>query len=55
MHLTKHSFADFAVKNNKGLLMISKLLGHTKLSTTQNYLKDFYQKEGTDEMNRLFT
>ncbi|WP_246139204.1 tyrosine-type recombinase/integrase [Gelidibacter salicanalis] len=54
MHMAKHSFADFAVKNNTGLLMISKLLGHTKLSTTQHYLKDFYQKEKTDEMNRLF-
>lgn len=54
MHMAKHSFADFAVKNDTGLLMISKLLGHTKLSTTQHYLKDFYQKEETDEMNRLF-
>ena len=54
MHMAKHSFADFAVKNNTGLLIISKLLGHTKLSTTQHYLKDFYQKEETDEMNRLF-
>ena len=54
MHMAKHSFADFAVKNDTGLLMISKLLGHTKLSTTQHYLKDFYQKEQTDEMNRLF-
>ncbi|TLP81856.1 tyrosine-type recombinase/integrase [Maribacter sp. ACAM166] len=54
MHMAKHSFADFAVKNNTGLLMISKLLGHTKLSTTQHYLKDFYHKEESEEMNRLF-
>lgn len=54
MHMAKHSFADFAVKNNTGLLMISKLLGHTKLSTTQHYLKDFYHKEEADEMTRLF-
>lgn len=54
MHMAKHSFADFAVKNDTGLLVISKLLGHTKLSTTQHYLKDFYQKEETEEMNRLF-
>ncbi|MFX0558094.1 tyrosine-type recombinase/integrase [Maribacter sp. CXY002] len=53
-HMAKHSFADFAVKNNTSLLMASKLLGHTKLSTTQHYLKDFYQKEQVDEMNRLF-
>jgi integrase len=54
MHMAKHSFADFAVKNNTGLLLISKLLGHTKLSTTQHYLKDFYHKEEAEEMNRLF-
>lgn len=54
MHMAKHSFTDFAVKNDTGLLMISKLLGHTKLSTTQHYLKDFYQKEEAEEMNRLF-
>ena len=54
MHMAKHSFADFAVKKDTGLLMISKLLGHTKLSTTQHYLKDFYHKEEAEEMNRLF-
>ena len=54
MHLAKHSFADFAVKNDVSLLMISKLLGHTKLSTTQHYLKDFYHKEQADEISRLF-
>ncbi|MBD0851901.1 tyrosine-type recombinase/integrase [Maribacter arenosus] len=54
MHMAKHSFADFAVKNDTGLLLISKLLGHTKLSTTQHYLKDFYHKEEAEEMNRLF-
>jgi len=53
-HMAKHSFADFAVKNNTNVLMASKLLGHTKLSTTQYYLKDFYQKEEAEEMHRLF-
>ena len=55
MHMAKHSFADYAVKNDVGLLMISKLLGHTKLSTTQHYLKDFYHKEQSDTMNELFS
>lgn len=54
MHMAKHSFADFAVKNDVSVLMISKLLGHTKLSTTQHYLKDFYHKEESDEITRLF-
>lgn len=54
MHMSKHSFADFAVKNEVGILMISKLLGHTKLSTTEHYLKDFYQKEQSDVIKKLF-
>ncbi|SEE58137.1 Site-specific recombinase XerD [Tenacibaculum sp. MAR_2010_89] len=54
MHMAKHSFTDYAVKSDVGLLMISKLLGHTKLSTTQHYLKDFYHKEESDTINKLF-
>lgn len=54
MHMAKHSFTDYAVKNDVGLLMISKLLGHTRLTTTQHYLKDFYHKEESDTINKLF-
>jgi integrase len=54
MHMAKHSFTDYAVKSDVGLLMISKLLGHTKLATTQHYLKDFYQKEESDTIKKLF-
>lgn len=54
MHMGKHSFADYAVKSEVDLLMISKLLGHTKLSTTEHYLKDFYHKEESDTMTKLF-
>lgn len=54
MHMSKHSFTDYAVKSDLGILMISKLLGHTKLSTTQHYLKDFYHKEESDAMDKLF-
>lgn len=55
LHIGKHSFADYAVKNNVDILHISKLLGHTKLSTTEYYLKDFYNKEQADIMNKLFS
>lgn len=54
MHMAKHSFTDYAVKNDVNVLMISKLLGHTNLSTTQHYLKDFYHKEESDTINMLF-
>lgn len=55
LHIGKHSFADYAVKNSVDVLHISKLLGHTKLSTTEHYLKDFYNKEQADIMNKLFS
>lgn len=54
MHIAKHSFASYAVKNEVDLFHISKLLGHTKLSTTEHYLRDFFQKEQADVMNKLF-
>ena len=54
MHIAKHTFADYAVKNGVGILILSKLLGHTNLSTTQSYLKDFYNKEESDTLNDLF-
>ncbi|MFL0063745.1 tyrosine-type recombinase/integrase [Tenacibaculum maritimum] len=54
MHMAKHTFTDYAVKSEVGLLMISKLLGHTKLATTQHYLKDFYHKDESDAINKLF-
>ena len=54
MHMAKHSFTDYAVKQKVGIRMISELLGHTKLSTTENYLKDFYQEEQHNTMNKLF-
>ncbi|PKH52452.1 site-specific recombinase [Tenacibaculum sp. Bg11-29] len=54
MHVGKHSFADYAVKQDVNLLIISKLLGHSRLTTTQHYLKDFYQKEEGDAINKLF-
>ncbi|MEE9408285.1 MAG: site-specific integrase [Polaribacter sp.] len=54
MHMGKHTFTDYAVKSDVGLLMISKLLGHTRIATTQHYLKDFYHKEESDTINKLF-
>ena len=54
MHIAKHSFTDYAVKSDVDLLMISKLLGHTKLATTEHYLKDFYQKEQSEVIKKMF-
>ncbi len=54
MHMAKHSFSDYAVKSKVDLLVLSKLLGHVKLSTTQHYLKDFYQKEESEQVHSTF-
>ena len=54
MHMGKHTFTDYAVKSGVGLLLISKLLGHSRIATTQYYLKDFYQEEESEALNKLF-
>lgn len=54
MHTSKHSFADYAVKGGLDVIDISQLLGHTKLSTTQHYLKDFYPEKQVTAINKLF-
>ena len=48
-HVARHSFADYARRNTKDLYAISKALGHTKLQTTQTYLKSF-DEDAVDEM-----
>ena len=53
-HVSKHSFTDYAVRNKVDLLMISKLLGHSTLSTTEHYLRDFYKEEEADTIKSLF-
>ncbi|WP_148783369.1 site-specific integrase [Aquimarina intermedia] len=53
-HVSKHSFADYAVQNKIDLLVISKLLGHSRLATTQTYLKDFYQDKQTEALKSMF-
>ncbi len=37
-HIARHSFADNARKASGDIYAISKALGHTKISTTENYL-----------------
>jgi len=37
----RHSFATIMMQNNSPIALISKLLGHTDMKTTQNYLDSF--------------
>lgn len=53
-HSSRHSFADFARKNEIGLYEISKLLNHSKQSITEAYL-DSFDTDSTDKaMDKLF-
>ena len=53
-HVSRHSFADYARTSGKDLYAISKALGHSKLQTTQVYLKSFDEEAVDDMMDGLF-
>jgi len=40
-YTARHSFASVHLKNNTNLGMISQLMGHSRITTTQAYLSDF--------------
>ncbi len=46
-HVARHSFADFARTKSGNLYAISKALGHSSLSVTQQYLRSF-DREAVD-------
>jgi integrase len=49
MHISRHSFADYARQKSGNLYAISKTLGHSSLQITQQYLKSFDQ-EAVDQL-----
>lgn len=49
MHISRHSFADYARQKSGNLYAISKTLGHASLQITQAYLKSFDQ-EAVDQL-----
>lgn len=53
-HVSRHSFADYARKQNMNLYDISKALGHSDIQTTQMYLASFDETSMDKEMDRLF-
>ncbi len=50
----RHTFATTAMRNNVNINVIKQSLGHKKLSTTENYLDDFTDKEVNSEINKMF-
>jgi len=49
MHVSRHSFADYARRKSGNLFAISKALGHRDLATTQTYLASF-DREAVDQL-----
>ncbi|MCP1384874.1 site-specific integrase [Runella salmonicolor] len=52
-HIARHTFADTARKKGQNTYNISKALGHTRLSTTEQYLKSFDQNS-VDSINEIY-
>lgn len=49
----RHSFATIMMQNNSPIALISKLLGHTDMKTTQNYLDSFEDGQTKDFLGNL--
>ena len=44
-HTFRHTFAVMKLREGMDLIRISRLMGHNSLAITENYLKDFQQRE----------
>lgn len=53
-HVSRHSFAQYALENNLNIYEISKALGHSKIKTTERYLKAFDEELLDEGMEKMF-
>jgi site-specific recombinase XerD len=53
-HVSRHSFANYALKKGMDLYAISKALGHSDLKITEEYIKSFDEELLDNSMNKLF-
>lgn len=53
-HMSRHSFADLALKSGWGIKKIQAALGHANVRVTENYLKDFDPAFIGSELSDLF-
>jgi site-specific recombinase XerD len=53
-HVSRHSFAHYALKKGVDLYSISKALGHSDLKITEEYLKKFDEEKLDKDMKQLF-
>lgn len=53
-HSSRHSFADYCKNKKVDVHLIKDLLGHSRVSTTEIYMRDFYEEETDGAMDKLF-
>lgn len=53
-HVSRHSFAHYALKKGLDLYSISKALGHSDLKITEDYLKKFDEEKLDKDMKGIF-
>lgn len=53
-HVSRHSWAQYGLKNEMDLYSISKALGHSDLKVTEGYLKDFDEELLDKSMEKLY-
>lgn len=53
-HVSRHSFAHYALKKGMSLYAISKALGHSQLRVTEEYIKSFDEELLDEGMDQLF-
>lgn len=53
-HVSRHSFAQHAVQSGLGLYELMQTLRHTKIETTERYLKGLDEELADQAMNKVF-
>lgn len=53
IHLTRHTFACHWMRNKGSIYSLSKILGHSSITTTQTYLRGLGVEDFTEEHSRL--
>jgi site-specific recombinase XerD len=53
LHLTRHTFACHFMKNGGSIYTLSRILGHTSVSTTQIYIRGLGVEDFKEEHSRL--
>lgn len=53
-HIARHTYTDMMLSENSDVYDISKSLGHSVLTTTEHYLKDFSEERVDEANNKIF-